>query len=40
MGLVKVMVPLTGILDVLTGLQFNRLVETCSTMFVPDGPES
>jgi hypothetical protein len=31
MALLKVMVPLTGMVDVLTGLQFNRFVETCST---------
>jgi putative component of membrane protein insertase Oxa1/YidC/SpoIIIJ protein YidD len=31
MALLKVMVPLTGMLEVLTGPQFNRFVETCST---------
>ena len=31
MALLKVMDPLTGMVEVLTGLQFNKLVETCST---------
>ena len=31
MELLKVMVPLTGMVEVLTELQFDRFVETCST---------
>jgi hypothetical protein len=39
MALLKVMLPLTGMVEVLTELQFNRFVETCSTQLLLARPE-
>src|ERR1017187_3849421 len=40
MALLKVMEPLTGMVEVLTGIQFFRSVEACTTQLLPAGPES
>src|ERR1039458_44316 len=40
MALVKVMLPPTGMVEVLTGPQYVRFVEACTTKLLPAGPES
>src|ERR1035438_9002661 len=40
MALLRVMLPLTGMVEVLTGLQYVRFVEACTTKLLPAGPES
>src|ERR1035441_2660199 len=40
MALVTVIVPLTGMVEVLTGLQYAKLLEACTTQLLPEGPES